>query len=71
MNKERRTRIIDAIRRIESLVQDIHDEEQNAYDNMPDSLQGSYNGITSEEALENLESAIDALEEAVSYLEDI
>jgi len=47
------------------------DDEQDAYDNMPENLQGSDRGMESEEAQESLESAIEALEEAISYLEDI
>lgn len=71
MNKQRRNRIVDAIYKIESLIQSILDEEQEAYDNMPEGLQGSENGIISEEAQENLDSAIEALEEAIGYLEEI
>lgn len=71
MNKERRNRIIDAINRIEALIQDILEDEQEAYDNMPENLQVSENGIISEEAQDSLDSAIDALEEAISYLEEI
>ena len=71
MNKERRKRIKDAIRKIESLVQNILDEEQDAYDNMPESLQMSDNGMVSEEAQESLEAAIEALEEAICFLEEI
>ena len=71
MNKTRRKAIQDAVKRIESLVQNILDEEQEAYDNMPESLQESENGLISVDAQDNLEAAIDALEEAISYLEDI
>ena len=71
MNKARRKAIRDAVRKIESLVQNILDDEQEAYDNMPESLQESENGLVSVEAQDNLEAAIDALEEAISYLEDI
>lgn len=71
MNKERRKRIASAIRKIEDLVQDILVDEQEAYDNMPDGLQVSENGIVSDEVQENLEAAIDSLEEAISYLEEI
>lgn len=71
MNKERRRRIVDAIKKIESLVQDILDDEQEAYDNMPENLQYSDNGLASEEAQENLEAAIESLEEAISLLEEI
>ena len=71
MNKERRRRIVDAIKKIESLVQNILDDEQEAYDNMPENLQESENGLNSVDAQENLEAAIDALEEAISCLEEI
>lgn len=71
MNKERRKRIADAVRRIEELLEDILNEEQEAFDNMPESLQMSENGMVSEEAQENLNAAIDSLEEAIGYLEEI
>lgn len=74
MNKDRRKRIIDAISaigKIETLIQNILDEEQESYENMPEGLQSSENGIVSEEAQENLDAAIEALEEAISYLEEI
>jgi hypothetical protein len=74
MNKERRKRIADAIAaigKIESLVQNILDDEQEAYDNMLEGVKSSENGIISEEAQDNLDSAIEALEEAISYLEEI
>ena len=71
MNKARRIQIQQAIKRIEELVQNILDDEQAAYDNMPEGLQMSMRGMDSEEAQENLELAIESLEEAISYLEDI
>ena len=71
MNKERRKQIRDAISKIESLVQCILDAEQEAFENMPESLQTSDNGMVSEEAQESLEAAIEALEEAISCLEEI
>lgn len=71
MNKTRRKQIQDAIAKIETLVQNILDEEEEAFSNMPEGLQASENGMISEEAQDNLASAIDALEEAISYLEDI
>lgn len=71
MNKARRKEIKKAIDAIESVVQDILNDEQEAYDNMPEGLQESENGLKSMEAQENLEAAVDALQEAISYLEDI
>lgn len=71
MNNERRKEIQNAISKIESLVQNILDQEQDAFENMPEGLQEAPNGIVSMEAQENLELAIDALEDAISYLEEI
>ena len=74
MNKERRKKVTDAIAaigKIEELIQNILDDEQEAFDNMPEGLQASDNGMASEEAQENLDAAIDALEEAIGYLEEI
>ena len=71
MNNERRKRIVCAIKRIEELVQDILDDEIEAFENMPESLQSSINGMESEEAQDNLDAAIDALEEAIACLEEI
>lgn len=71
MNKARRTIIKRAIGDVEQILQDVLDEECDSFENMPESLQESPNGQASVEAQENLEAAIDALEDAISYLEDI
>lgn len=71
MNKKRRQQIQEVIRKIESLVENIRDDEVEAFENMPESLQMSENGIRSEDAQENLDAAIDALEEAIYCLEAI
>ena len=71
MNSKRRKQVKEAIAQIESLVQNILDDEIEAYDNMPDGIRCSQNGISSEESQELLESAIEALEEAACCLEEI
>ena len=71
MNKKRRKQIKDAILQIENLIQNILDEEQEAFDNMPEGVQSSENGIASEEAQGNLEATIEALEDAICCLEEI
>ena len=38
---------------------------------MPENLQASENGMISEEAQENLEAAVEVLEDAICYLEEI
>ena len=70
MNNKRRKEIANAIRQIENVVSSILADEEEAFDNMPESLQGSERGDTSQEAQGNLNSAIDALEEAIICLED-
>lgn len=71
MNKTRRKAIAEEIKNIKSVVQDILSEEEDAFYNMPEGLQASENGMVSEEAQYNLSSAIDSLEDAIMYLEDI
>lgn len=70
MNNKRRKEIANAIRQIENVVSSILADEEEAFDNMPESLQGSERGDISQEAQGNLSSAIDALEEAIICLED-
>jgi hypothetical protein len=60
MNKDRRNRIANII----SDLDDILSEEQDAYDNLPESFQQSERG-------EKMQEAIDYLEEAKSSLEGI
>lgn len=70
MNNKRRKEIANTIRQIESIVSSILADEEEAFDNMPESLQYSERGDMSQEAQDNLSGAVDALEEAISYLED-
>lgn len=70
MNKQRRKEIANAIRQIENVVSSILADEEEAFDNMPESLQDSEHGYTSQDAQDNLSNAIDALEEAIICLED-
>ena len=70
MNNKRRKEIANTIRQIENVVSSILADEEEAFDNMPESLQGSERGDISQEAQGNLSSAIDALEEAIICLED-
>ncbi len=71
MNNKRRKQIISAINDITDVIRDILSDEQDSFDNMPESLQHSFNGERSEDAQELLDLTVDALEEAISCLEDI
>lgn len=74
MNKDRRKSIDEAIGLLQeaeakvdeakSLIETARDEEQEYFDNMPESLQGGDKGQAAE-------AAVSALEEALSPLEDL
>lgn len=70
MNNERRERIRKVISTLEDLnneIQEILSEEQDAYDNMPESFQNGERGDAAQNAISNLESA--SLDDVISYLE--
>ncbi len=52
-----------------NLLEDIKSDEEDAYDNMPESLQCSARGIASEESIERLEEALEYLNE-ISCIND-
>ena len=71
MNKTRRQEISNVATRIgvvKDTLQDILNDEQDYFDNMPENLQGSTRGMDSEEAIDVMEQAIEALEEAIENL---
>lgn len=47
------------------VLEDIKNEEEEAFDNMPEGLQYSSRGIDAEAAIDNLEEALGYLEEAI------
>lgn len=49
----------------------IRDEEQEAYDNMPEALQAGERGVASEAAVSALDDVINALEEAIGTLDGL
>lgn len=72
MNAERRKRIAEIADKIIGLKTDIEmlrDEEQDAFDNLPEGLQSSDRGGKMESAIEALDDAINSLEEVESSLE--
>lgn len=74
MNKQRRKMIAEVVEKIEALKGDlemIRDEEQDAFDNMPESLQGSMRGEEMEEAIGYMDDAIEGLDTAIDSLENI
>jgi hypothetical protein len=78
MNKERRNRIENIIngidykidkdraKEIKNEIRDIQLDEQIAFDNMPEGLQSSERGETSEESIDLMDTAIDMIDEFLS-----
>ena len=73
MNKSRRSRLSELQTRLADIMADldeIRNEEQDAYDNLPESIQYSERGDTMSDALDNMSEAASLLEDIDSYLED-
>ena len=73
MNKDRRARISklqDQLQDIMSALDEIRNEEQEAYDNMPESIQYGERGDAMTDAIDNMDEAASLLEDIDSYLDD-
>lgn len=73
MNQKRKKMIkdgYDLIMQAKSLIDTAIEEEQEAFDNLPESLQCSERGEEMEANVEQLQECSDNLEEALSALED-
>lgn len=74
MNKPRRKRIEAIIAKLEELHSEIDailEEEQEAFDNLPESLQMSEKGAAMEEAIDNIEYAKDYVVDVMESLEEV
>lgn len=74
MNKQRRKLLEKAcgfIGEALSIIEDVKEDEENAFYNMPDGLQNSERGEQIEENINNLEDIIGNLEEACGYIEEM
>ncbi len=74
MNNDRRNEIHRICNKLNNLMEELNsvcEDEQFAFDNMPENLQGSERGMASEDALDAMDSAMDHLSEAWELLDDI
>ena len=74
MNKERRKTIEGILADLRLAVADVaglQEDEQESFDNMPESLQSSDRGQASEEAIDYLSNAQSGIEDAIENLENI
>lgn len=73
MNKERRDRLNDALLALETAkgtIEQITQEEQDAFDNLPEGLQRSDRGEAMEEAIQALEEATNDIDNAIGNIDD-
>lgn len=71
MNKDRRRRIqvlIDSLELMKSHLEEIREEEQSAFDNMPESFQDGEKGDRMQDIIGSLESVEDNFTEAMDSL---
>lgn len=72
MNKARRKALDEVISKIEEakeLLENLQAEEEEYRDNMLENLQGSERYEAADAAVDNMSSAVDALDEAISSIE--
>lgn len=73
MNKDRRKQLIEAIAKLEeakTLIEIARDEEQDAFDNLPEGLQCGERGQKMEEAISRMGDVIDDIETSVDALNE-
>lgn len=74
MNIKRRRKILQVICALEEQLEQIEsvcEEEQEAYDNLPEGIQGSDRGDTMYEIIDGMESAYSDLKDIISNLQEI
>lgn len=72
MNQARRkeiARVQGVLAQLLTEVENLQSDEQEAFDNLPESLQYGERGEKMEDAIDDLQSTIDAIEEAINNLE--
>lgn len=74
MNKQRRKWLEDIVGKLDEQKNELSsliDEEQGAYDNMPESLQDSERGEAMSDTLDALQTEMDNLEDVTQNLQEI
>lgn len=74
MNKIRRKQLEQISAKLDEarcMLEEVMNDEQDAFDSMPESLQGSERGEQMDEYIYNMQEGVDNLEDLVSTLEEI
>ena len=73
MNKTRRkqlSEITEQLQGLRDLIEQLQEEEQEGFDNLPEGLQQGDRGQAMEQATEQMGTALDSIDEAVQALEE-
>lgn len=74
MNKLRRqelAEVLDTLDEAIGQIEDVRDEEQEAYDNLPENFQESSRGQDIQEAIDSMDSIIRSIEDVKSMITDV
>lgn len=74
MNKARRKwidRITDKLLEIQTDLEECRNEEEEAYDNLPESFQYGEKGEKMQDAISAMENADSSIQDAIDYLNDL
>lgn len=74
MNKTRRKAlkaIVEAIEEQKLKLAEVIDEESDAFDNLPESIQESDRGAAMEEGIDNLDDALESLDDLLELIQDV
>ena len=74
MNKERRKQVMKIVKELEKIKSDIEsvmEDEQCAYECLPENLQNSMRASNMEEAIDILDNAASSVDDVVNYLEEV
>ena len=70
LRRKRISKIADAQNELKDQIDALHEEEKEAFANIPESLEGTERYEIAENAVDMLESASSGLEDVISFLED-
>lgn len=74
MNKLRRKQLEEALGKAEELketLESLRDEEQEAHDNLPETIQAGERGDTMQENINNLDYAVDNVGDAIDNINEV
>lgn len=74
MNKTRREQVNEIIGTLEDVkcsIENLHDEEEEAYYNLPDSLQESDRGFEMSDNIDSFDNAQSSIQDCIDYLQEI